>query len=186
MRFYARILRYVFWTILIRINMKLSGINSVGLLSSGRMIIGKHRGSRIMIGRGFKNHSSSAVNLIGVNHPTVLSTHSKSAVLELGNYIGCSGASIGAFDHIYIGDNVKLGANCVITDFDWHIEDRRSGKPLPVHIGDNCWIGYGAVILKGVTLGNNCVVGANSVVTKSFMSNSVIAGNPAIQVSNIR
>ena len=49
----------------------------------------------------------------------------------------------------------------------------------PVIIGSNCWIGAHAIILPGVSIGNNCVVGAGSVVTKSFPSNSIIAGNPA-------
>ena len=60
-------------------------------------------------------------------------------------------------------------------------EERYNGVELgfPVTIGDNCWIGGGAVICPGVTLGNNVVVGAGSVVTKSFGDNVVIAGNPA-------
>ena len=35
-----------------------------------------------------------------------------------------------------------------------------------VHVGNNCWIGYGACILRGVTVGDNCVIGTNTVVTK--------------------
>ena len=48
----------------------------------------------------------------------------------------------------------------------------------PVHIGRNCWIGAGAVILPGVTLGDNVVVGAGSIVTKDLPSNVVAVGNP--------
>ena len=47
-----------------------------------------------------------------------------------------------------------------------------------MHIGKNCWIGAGAVILPGVTIGDNTVVGAGSVVTKDLPANVVAVGNP--------
>lgn len=53
------------------------------------------------------------------------------------------------------------------------------GQSKDVTIGNNAWIGGGAIICPGVTLGNNVIVGAGSVVTKSFGDNVVIAGNPA-------
>lgn len=49
---------------------------------------------------------------------------------------------------------------------------------LDVHIGNNVWIGAGAVILPGVTIGDNTVIGAGSVVTKDIPSDSVAVGNP--------
>ena len=67
--------------------------------------------------------------------------------------MGNSGAVIGAAKKIIIGNNVKIGANSVITDTDWHHEDSRSGKDAEVRIGDNVWLGYGTVVLKGVTIG---------------------------------
>lgn len=48
----------------------------------------------------------------------------------------------------------------------------------PVTIGDNVWIGGGAIILPGVEIGNNVVIGAGSVVTKSIPDNVVAVGNP--------
>ena len=48
----------------------------------------------------------------------------------------------------------------------------------PIHIGRNCWIGAGAVILPGITIGDNVVVGAGSVVTKDLPDNVVAVGNP--------
>ena len=49
---------------------------------------------------------------------------------------------------------------------------------LPVHIGDNVWIGAGAIILPGVTVGDGSVIGAGSVVTKDVPGGVVAAGNP--------
>jgi acetyltransferase-like isoleucine patch superfamily enzyme len=48
-----------------------------------------------------------------------------------------------------------------------------------VQVGNNCWIGYGACILRGVTIGDNTVVGTSAVVTKSLPENAVAAGVPA-------
>ena len=49
---------------------------------------------------------------------------------------------------------------------------------MPVHIGRNCWIGAGAIIMPGVTIGDNVVIGAGSIVTKDIPSNVVAVGNP--------
>lgn len=49
---------------------------------------------------------------------------------------------------------------------------------LPVHIGRNCWLGAGVIVLPGVTIGDNTVVGAGSVVTKDLPANVVAVGNP--------
>ncbi len=49
---------------------------------------------------------------------------------------------------------------------------------MPVHIGRNCWIGAGAIIMPGVTIGDNTVIGAGSIVTKDIPANVVAVGNP--------
>ena len=78
-----------------------------------------------------------------------------------------------------------MASNVLITDSDHVVEP---GVPVtrntrlrtkPVRIGDNCWLGQNAVILKGVTIGDHCVIGANSVVTSDVPSGSVAVGNPA-------
>ena len=49
---------------------------------------------------------------------------------------------------------------------------------MPVHIGRNCWIGAGAILMPGVTIGDNTVIGAGSIVTKDIPANVVAVGNP--------
>lgn len=91
-----------------------------------------------------------------------------------------------AAESVTIGNYVLAASNVLITDSDHIVEPdgvpvtkSKSFKSKPVVIGNNCWIGQNAVILKGVTVGDNCIIGANSVVTRSVESNSVVVGNPA-------
>ena len=84
--------------------------------------------------------------------------------------------------HIYVGDCCKFGPGVIVAT---------AGHPIlpelrmhqyqynaPVHIGNNVWVGAGAIILPGVTIGDNCVIGAGSVVTKDIPDNVVAVGNP--------
>lgn len=140
--------------------------------------ISRYPQSVITIGQNCTFNSASTVNLIGVNHRCLISTQKRGAILKIGNNCGFSGTTISAFKKIIIGDNVKAGANVLITDSDWHPEDRRAGENKPVIIEDNVWIGVNSVVLKGVIIGENSLIGANSVVTKNIPPNSVAVGNP--------
>lgn len=84
--------------------------------------------------------------------------------------------------HIYVGDCTLFGPNVVVATAGHPIDPELRAKAyqfnMPVHIGKNCWIGAGAVIVPGVTIGDNTVIGAGSVVTKDIPSNVVAVGNP--------
>lgn len=54
-----------------------------------------------------------------------------------------------------------------------------------VRIGNDCWIGAGAIILNGITIGDGSVVGAGAVVTKDVEPYSVVVGNPAHKIKDI-
>lgn len=83
---------------------------------------------------------------------------------------------------VYIGDYVMCGPNVSIcvTGHPVYGEFRRDGTQfsLPVHIGNDVWIGANAVIMPGVTIGNNVVIGAGSVVTQDIPDNVVAFGTP--------
>jgi galactoside O-acetyltransferase len=83
---------------------------------------------------------------------------------------------------IYVGDSVMFGPNVVVATaghpVDPDLRRRVAQFNLPVRIGDNVWIGAGAVILPGVTIGNDSVIGAGSVVTKDIPAGVVAVGNP--------
>lgn len=84
--------------------------------------------------------------------------------------------------HIYVGDYTLFGPNVVVATAGHPIQPELREKTyqynFSVHIGRNCWIGAGAVIVPGVTIGDNVVIGAGSVVTKDIPSNVVAVGNP--------
>ena len=84
--------------------------------------------------------------------------------------------------HIYIGDKTMLGPNVVLATAAHPIltplRERQMQFNLPVHIGRNCWLGAGVIVLPGVTIGDNSVIGAGSVVTRDIPADVVAVGNP--------
>ena len=133
--------------------------------------------SSIIIGSNCTFRSDHTSNLIGVNHRCILSTHGPGAKIQIGDNCGFSGTSIGSVKEIIIGNNVMIGANSIITDFDWH-QERYYAHPKKVVIQNNVWIGVNVTILKGVTIGENSIIGANSLVIKDIPDNVIAGGNP--------
>ena len=84
--------------------------------------------------------------------------------------------------HIYVGDGTMFGPNCVIATaghpIDSELRERQLQYNIPVHIGKNCWLGAGVLVMPGVTIGDNSVIGAGSVVTKDIPANVIAVGNP--------
>lgn len=85
---------------------------------------------------------------------------------------------------VTLGDNVFISGDVKFICHDGGVLPFRKRYPTldlaaPIVVGDNCFIGMGATILKGVTIGQNCIVGAHAVVTKDVPDGSIVAGNPA-------
>lgn len=111
--------------------------------------------------------------------------------------------------YTYLGNNVYMNMGCIILDCnEVHIgngvmfgpyvqiytahhpivaSERIQGPELasPIIIGNNVWIGGGAIVLPGVCIGDNTTIGAGSVVTKDVPANTVVAGNPARVIRQI-
>lgn len=134
--------------------------------------------SSIIIGENSSFRSGAVSNLIGINRPCIISTNRPGAQITIGNNCGFSGTVIGAFNSITLENNVRCGANTLITDSDWHMDDYRSGEPKAIIIGRNVWLGEGVKVLKGISIGENSVIGAGSIVTKNIPANVIAAGNP--------
>jgi acetyltransferase-like isoleucine patch superfamily enzyme len=142
-------------------------------------------GSSISIGNKCSFRSAKNSNLIGINRACIVATHLPKAVLNIGNNCGFSGTVIGCFKEINIGNNVRCGANTLITDSDWHLDDHRSGVPKAITIEDNVWLGYGVIVMKGVNIGANSVIGAGSIVTTNIPANVIAAGNPCRVIKQV-
>lgn len=84
---------------------------------------------------------------------------------------------------IEIGDNLQMGpaAQLYTAAHPLETDVRRSGLEYarPIRIGNDVWIGGGAIILPGVTIGDRSVIGAGSVVVRDVPAAKVVAGNPA-------
>ena len=110
--------------------------------------------------------------------------------IHFGNNVYCNfGCTFVDDTHIYVGNKVMFAPNVIVATATHPLAPQLREKGLqynkPVHIGNNCWIGAGAVILPGVSIGDNTVIGAGSVVTKDIPSNVVAVGNPCIVIKEI-
>ena len=148
--------------------------------------------SKCIIGRNVvfnSNKKTSNTALTNTCHFTIGYTGS----LSIGDNTMFNGVSITAYKKVIIGENCQIASNTFIADTDFHpispIERLKQVKgekysfdsvnKKGIVIGDNVWICWGAIILKGTKIGNNSIVGAGSVVKGNFPENVVIAGNPA-------
>jgi acetyltransferase-like isoleucine patch superfamily enzyme len=93
--------------------------------------------------------------------------------------------TISAFQHVSIGRECIVADRVMLIDFDHGIVEVERPIRLQgiykrdVRVGHNVWIGYGACILRGVTVGDNSVVGTSAVVTNEVPANAIVGGVPA-------
>ncbi len=122
--------------------------------------------------------------------------------IQIGNRCFIGASHFVCRDRILIGDDVVISWGVTIVDHDSHsiewahrkqdVSDWMRGskdwthvRVAPVTISNKVWIGFGASILRGITIGEGAVIGANSVVTKDVMPYTVVAGNPAKHIKTI-
>ena len=93
--------------------------------------------------------------------------------------------TISAYQHVSIGRECIIADCVMLIDFDHGVTEVERPIRLQgiykrdVRVGNNVWIGYGACVLRGVTVGDNCVVGTNSVLTREVPADAVVGGIPA-------
>jgi acetyltransferase-like isoleucine patch superfamily enzyme len=145
-----------------------------GLLFLGRRLqLQVGRGGRIRFGR-----------FVWIGDGTKIRCHEGQVEIGAKTVLG-QDCTISAYKHVRIGEQCVIADRAMFIDFDHGVVDverpiREQGiYKRDVEIGANCWIGYGACILRGVRVGDNAIVGTNSVVTRDVPANAVVGGVPA-------
>src|SRR3954447_18566590 len=119
-----------------------------------------------------------------IGHGTKIRVHEGSVEIGAKTVLGQE-CTISAFQRISIGCECIVADRAMLIDFDHGVVEVERPIRLQgiykrdVRLGHNCWVGYGACLLRGTTVGDNSIVGANPVVTKALPPNAVAAGAPA-------
>ena len=119
-----------------------------------------------------------------IGHGTKIRAHEGTVEIGAKTVLGQE-CTISSFQHVAIGRECIVADRVMLIDFDHGVVEVERPIRLQgiykrdVDVGNNCWIGYGTCILRGVTIGDNCIIGTNSVVTKDVPDDAVVAGAPA-------
>ena len=157
--------------------------------------ISKTKGGSIMIGDNLRINNGMSANQIGFGS-TPCTFMAVGGDIIIGNNVGMSQATLYALDaNITIGDHTLLGGGTKIFTSDFHpinynyrrdkILNEKYKESKNVVLGNDCFIGSGTIILKGVEIGDRTVIGAGSVVTKSIPPGCIAAGNPCRVIKKI-
>jgi acetyltransferase-like isoleucine patch superfamily enzyme len=111
-----------------------------------------------------------------------LITTSPQALIRIGRHVRLNGCAIIAAERVEVGADCVLGS-CDVRDHLPYSESpadrRRPGRPLPVVIEDNVWIGGQVSVLPGVRIGRDSVIGIHAVVFGDVPPGVIVGGNPA-------
>lgn len=86
---------------------------------------------------------------------------------------------------VHIGNDVMMGPRCAFIASNHNYSNlsitmnQQGGCEKPIHIGNNVWIGYGAIIMSGVSVADGAIISAGAVVTKNVEENAIVGGVPA-------
>jgi acetyltransferase-like isoleucine patch superfamily enzyme len=135
----------------------------------------------IEIGKGARLHLG---RWSWIGHGTKIRAHEGEVHIGAKTVLGQE-CTISSFQHVSIGRECIVADRVMLIDFDHGVVEverpvREQGiYKRDVRVGNNVWMGYGACVLRGVTIGDNAIVGTSTVVTKDVPDNAVVGGVPA-------
>ena len=143
----------------------------------------------LFLGRGLQLQIARRARLdfgrfVWIGDGTKIRCHEGEVVIGAKTVLGQE-CTISAYRRVRIGEQCVIADRAMFIDFDHGVTEverpiRQQGiYKRDVEVGSNCWIGYGACILRGVRVGDNAIVGTNSVVTRDVPANAVVGGVPA-------
>lgn len=132
--------------------------------------------------------------------------------ISIGNRVHIGGSTFISRNSIVIEDDVTIAWDCLFYDHNSHstkwserkfdteqeYKDINAGlnpianknwdivKSAPIHICSKAWIGTGCKVLKGVTIGEGAIVAAGSVVVKDVQPWTMVGGNPAVKIKDVK
>ena len=148
-----------------------------------------HTNGLVFLGRGLeleigRNGKLDLGRFVWIGDKTKVRCHEGRVEIGAKTVMGQE-CTISAYQRVRIGEQCVIADRAMFIDFDHGVVEVE--RPIrvqgiykrDVEVGSNVWIGYGACILRGVSVGDNSIVGTNSVVTKDVPANAVVAGIPA-------
>ena len=150
----------------------------------GRMVVCRQRPSLLIEG---KLRIGNYVRIWSNIQQTRLSVF-KGAELNIGSGTYINGARITAKKSVTIGTGCTIAPEVLIMDSDFHdLHDQtKEGISEAINIGDHVWVATRAIIMKGVTIGEHAVIAAGAVVTKDVAPYTIVGGNPARLIKELR
>jgi acetyltransferase-like isoleucine patch superfamily enzyme len=119
-----------------------------------------------------------------IGHGSKIRVHEGEVLIGAKTVMGQE-CTISCYQHVSIGRECIIADRVMLIDFDHGAVEverpiREQGiYKRDVHVGHNVWIGYGACVLRGVSVGDNSIVGTSAVVTRDVPENAVVGGVPA-------
>jgi acetyltransferase-like isoleucine patch superfamily enzyme len=156
-------------------------------------LIQLHPTAKLIIGNNVTINSDNYGYHVNLYSPCKFMADRPEAIIIIGDNTRIHGSCIHAYNHIEIGKNCLIAANCQIMDGNGHhssfenVDNRinTTGSVKKIVIEDSVWLSTGVVVLPGVRIGKGSIIGANSVVENDIPEMSVAKGVPAVVIKKM-